>query len=170
MNSCTCLIFEPVRPSQVCLHMSAAVPYVIAGAAFYGLDRILRILKSRLCTATLTCLPELHMTQVYIPQLNSGWRAGQHVRLRVLSSAMGLYGWAEAHPYTIASASEGTVQEGVVLLCKNTGRWTRRLYDIAAEDRRGEQGASDVKVLVEGPYGELLRFHSREQVCSSRRR
>ncbi|KAI0699734.1 iron reductase [Cerioporus squamosus] len=137
----------------VCLHMNAAVPYVIAGAVFYGVDRILRVLKSRLCFATLTCLPELHMTQVYIPKLNSGWRAGQHVRLRVLSSGLGLYGWAEAHPYTIASASEGTIQEGVVLLCKNTGRWTRRLYRIAVENRRGALGGSDVKVLVEGPYG-----------------
>lgn len=133
--------------------MNAAVPYVIAGAVFYGLDRVLRIFKSRLCTATLTCHPELHMTQVYIPKLNSGWRAGQHVRLRVFSSGMGLYGWAEAHPYTIASASDGTVQEGLVLLCKNTGRWTRQLHRIAQENRRGVQGGSDVKVFVEGPYG-----------------
>ena len=116
----------------------------------------------------LTCLHELHMTQVYIPQLNSGWRAGQHVRLRVLSSAMGLYGWAEAHPYTIASASEGTVQEGVVLLCKNTGRWTRRLYDIAAEDRRGACGGSDVKIWVEGPYGALSSQLAWMAVCSRR--
>ncbi|RDX49455.1 iron reductase [Lentinus brumalis] len=139
----------------VCLHMNAAVPYVIAGAVFYGLDRVLRMLKSRICTATLTCLPELHTTQVHIPKLNSGWRAGQHVRLRILSSGMGPYGWAEAHPYTIASASDGTVQEGIVLICKKAGSWTRRLYDIAAENRRGALGGSDVRVLVEGPYGGL---------------
>ena len=135
--------------------MDAAVPYVAVGAAFYGLDRLLRILKSHICTATLTRLPELHMTQVHIPALARGWRAGQHIRLRVLSGGMGWYGWAEAHPYTIASASDGTLQEGIVLLCKITGTWTRRLNAIAALDRRGAGAGSNVTVLVEGPYGML---------------
>ena len=66
---------------------------------------------------------------------------------------MGWYGWAEAHPYTIASASDGTLQEGIVLLCKITGTWTQRLNAIAALDRRGAGAGSNVTVLVEGPYG-----------------
>ena len=74
----------------------------------------------------------------------------------MLSSGMGLIGWAEVHPFTIASVSRG--QEGVVLICKKTGAWTKNLYEIAKLGgyTRGEIGRK-VTVVLEGPYGQ--RYH-----------
>lgn len=46
------------------------------------------------------------MTLVEIPKITSGWRAGQHVRIRIVSRTMGALRWAECHPFTIASVSK----------------------------------------------------------------
>ncbi|EJF61615.1 iron reductase [Dichomitus squalens LYAD-421 SS1] len=139
----------------VSLHMSQAVPYVIAGAVFYGVDRIVRLLKTRIATATVTTLPEICMTELTIPSINGGWRAGQHVRVHILSMGMGFYGWLESHPYTIASAPTVAhgAPEGLVLLSKNCGRWTKALHAIAAANTKGVESGSHVKVLIQGPYG-----------------
>ncbi|TBU43178.1 iron reductase [Dichomitus squalens] len=139
----------------VSLHLSQAVPYVIAGAAFYGVDRIVRLLKTRKATATVTTLPEICMTELTIPSINGGWRAGQHVRVHILSTGMGFYGWLESHPYTIASAPTVAhgAPEGLVLLSKNCGRWTKALHAIAAANTKGVETGSHVKVLIQGPYG-----------------
>lgn len=103
-------------------------------------------------TATIRPLPELSCTRVEVPHINGGWRAGQHVRLRVLSFGMGWSTWTEAHPFTIASVADG--QEGIVLLVKKSGKWTGRLYDMAKTSGFTEAGQGRrVKVLVEGPYG-----------------
>lgn len=69
--------------------------------------------------ATTTNLPLLNMAYIEILTINAGLRAGQHVRLRVLSSSMGSFGQAESHrhPFTIASTSH----KGLVLLCKKSG-------------------------------------------------
>ena len=74
--------------------------------AIYIVDRIIRGLKTRYTTARLTAIPDMGMTRVEIPNVNDGWRAGQHVRLQVLSKGMGRLGWAEVHPFTIASVSQ----------------------------------------------------------------
>jgi len=97
------------------------------------------------------------MTRVEIPALNAGWRPGQHVRIRVLSSAMGWFGWAEAHPFTIASVAK--TPEGLVLMCKKAGGWTGKLYEMAkvAGYGREDGGVSrSVLVMLEGPYGACL--------------
>ena len=88
-----------------CEHVPVAIPYVLVAAGVYGLDRVMRLVKSRVVMARLRPLPELGMTRVEVPAINAGWRAGQHVRLRVLSFGMGWRGWTEAHPFTIASVS-----------------------------------------------------------------
>ena len=115
----------------------------------------MRILKSRITTAVLLPIPQLDSTRVEIHKYNCGWRAGQHVRLRVFSMGLGWFGWAEVHPFTIASVSRG--QEGIVLICKRTGTWSKSLFEIAKlggyED--GEIGRK-VKVVVEGPYGQCI--------------
>ncbi|CCM06220.1 uncharacterized protein FIBRA_08465 [Fibroporia radiculosa] len=139
----------------VCLHMPSILSYVLAGAGIYALDVILRAFKTRVTTARIYDVPELCATAVEVPSLNAGWRAGQHVRVRVLSVGMGWYGWAEAHPFTIASASLGTTRQGLVLLCKIAGRWTQKLYQLAADDTRKEDAGVgiNIRVMVEGPYG-----------------
>ncbi|KAI9460820.1 ferric reductase like transmembrane component-domain-containing protein [Boletus coccyginus] len=137
-----------------CYHQQACVPFVIAGTVCYGLDHVTRAIKTRFTTATLRTIPEMGITRVDIPSLNTGWCAGQHVRLRVLSTAMGLWGMTEVHPFTISSATH--TEEGLVLMCKTTGNWTRKLYEMAqatASGKQGEEPGRTVKVMIEGPYG-----------------
>lgn len=133
------------------------IPYVFAACGLYGLDRvILRSIKTRFTKATIRALPELNATHIQIPGINAGWRAGQHVRVQVLSKSMGWVGCFEVHPFTVASVSES--EEGMVLICQDVGDWTRKLYNlasagIAAAEKGGEVGR-EVRLMVEGPYGE----------------
>jgi len=123
--------------------------------AVYGFDYLLRCIKSRFTTATIRAIPELGITRVEIPNINHGWRAGQHVRIRVVSSGMGVLGWSEIHPFTIASHGNGSDQ-GMVLMIKKAGDWTEKLYEMAKSKKGGynEKGhGSQVRFMVEGPYG-----------------
>ncbi|EEB91560.1 hypothetical protein MPER_10058 [Moniliophthora perniciosa FA553] len=147
--------------------MPACAPYVLTAVSLYGLDILLRVVKTKVATAQLRIIPELGVTRVEISDINSGWRAGQHVRLRVCSSGMGVFGWTEVHPFTIASCQE--TPEGMVLMCKNAGDWTNKLYNlaqksVALENTRLNELAAEaslrlsgiggkVQVMVEGPYG-----------------
>jgi len=91
-------------------------------------------------------------TRIEVPQINAGWRAGQHVRIRVLSTAMGITGWAESHPFTIASVSGGA--EGLVLMVKKSGDWTSKLFDFAKSGGYMDAGVGrNVNIVLEGPYG-----------------
>jgi hypothetical protein len=49
----------------------------------------------------------------------------------------------------------------MVLMCKRTGGWTRKLYEIAKLGgyEQGGAGAREVRVVVEGPYGSDPFFH-----------
>ncbi|KIM41657.1 hypothetical protein M413DRAFT_409883 [Hebeloma cylindrosporum] len=136
------------------MHKPPMLPYIFACSSLYIFDHLARLIKSRLTIAHIRPLPELDLTRVEIPRINAGWRAGQHVRLRVLSAKMGWMGWAEVHPFTIASVAEN-VPEGMVLMCKRTGGWTRKLYEIAklGANEEGGIGGRQVTVIVDGPYG-----------------
>ncbi len=69
-----------------------------------------------------------------------------------MSSGMGILGWAEVHPFTIASASNSP--EGMILMVKKVGGWTNSLYNIAKVGGYVEAGRGrNLKVMVEGPYG-----------------
>lgn len=51
--------------------------------------------------------------------------------------------------------------DGLVLLCKQTGPWTTKLYDMAKASGYGESGkkaSRNVKVMIEGPYGTFSIF------------
>ncbi|KAI6142872.1 hypothetical protein BKA82DRAFT_2580440 [Pisolithus tinctorius] len=76
-------------------------------------------------------IPEPLVTRTMIPELrlDAGRRSGQHVQIRILSSVMGWIGWAEVHPFTIASVTK--VPKQLVLLCENPGGWTKMLYKMA---------------------------------------
>ncbi|KAH9918068.1 incomplete iron reductase [Fomitopsis serialis] len=139
----------------VCYHEDFAIPYVAIVAAFYGLDRVLRLVQTRIVNAELRPIPELGMTRIEIPSVNAGWRAGQHVRIRVLSSGMGLLGWMESHPFTIASVSKHPNEEGLVLMVKKAGDWTAKLFDVAQRTEYREVGGPtrNIKVMLNGPYG-----------------
>ncbi|KAH9918084.1 uncharacterized protein B0H18DRAFT_1032521 [Fomitopsis serialis] len=140
--------------AAACMHHPKARPYVLAAVGIYGLDRILRIVKTRVATASLRAIPELGMVRVDIPHINSGWLAGQHLRLKVLSLGMGILGWTEPHPFTIASVCEGPNGDGLVLMCKKAGDWTGKLYSLAQRGKDGEAATGrSVTVLIDGPYG-----------------
>ncbi|KAL5524839.1 hypothetical protein ACEPAF_9985 [Sanghuangporus sanghuang] len=139
-------------------HQAVCSKYVLLAVGIYGFDHLFRIVKTRFATARLTAVPELGLTHVEVPSVGAGWRAGQHVRLRVLSGSMGWFGWTTAHPFTIASASES--DKGMVLMCKKAGGWTRKLYTAASQSGTGGiengynmQSTREMKVIVEGPYG-----------------
>jgi len=147
---------------QLYAHQSQALPFIIAVPVVYLLDRVLCLLKTRLVTATISPLSAFSATRIEIPSLNHGWRAGQHVRIRVLSTSLGWFGWMEPHPFTIASApvdsNIGLIEEqGLVLICKKAGGWTSKLFDMAKASRPIDSGGAltnrTVKILIEGPYG-----------------
>jgi ferric-chelate reductase len=144
------VIFVPIG---VVLHMPSTLPWMLAAAGAYGLDHLIRVFKTRVCNATLRPIPELGMTRIEIPHLNAGWRPGQHVRLRVLSTGLGILGWSEIHPFTIASANG----DGLTLMVKKTGDWTDSLYNIATKSDSLYSGGGGTekkaKVWIEGPYG-----------------
>ncbi|KAL0570998.1 hypothetical protein V5O48_010966 [Marasmius crinis-equi] len=147
------LSFSLLFPAIV-LHKPSCTPWVLATLVIYTLDLFLRAMKTRLAMARIRALPHLGLTRVEIPDINAGWRAGQHVRLRVVSGGMGLLGWSEIHPFTIASCAE--TPEGMVLMCKKAGDWTEKLYDLAtgvSSSMEEGRGQGTVRVMVEGPYG-----------------
>ena len=86
--------------------------------------------------------------------MNAGWRAGQHVRLRVLSRGMGWVGWAESHPFTIASiphaldGTDGPAEKEVVFLIRGRSGFTNRLREHASNGVSGT-----VAAYIDGPYG-----------------
>ncbi len=149
------------------IHQTFAIRYIAIAAAFYGADRVLRVIKSRMTVAYLQTIPDLGTTLVMMPRASGGWRAGQHIRIRVLKGDMIL----ETHPFTIACACEGQKDgligiggaDGMILMVKKAGDWTRKLYDLAAQaDMEGSDAESSVvgrgtrvKVLVDGPYGKF---------------
>lgn len=144
------IIFLPIG---LVFHMPKTIPWVIAAAGIYGLDHLLRMFKTRISTATLRPIPELGMTRIEIPHLNAGWRAGQHVRLRILSGSLGILGWSEVHPFTIASATG----DSLTLMVKKAGDWTTKVYDMATKSDAiysGDGGSGmRARVWIEGPYG-----------------
>lgn len=144
---------------KAAMHYESAVKYVVIGIAIYGIDHVLRIVKSRFTKARVQAIPELGVTRIEVPTLTTGWRAGQHVRIRFLTTELGLTSWTIAHPFTIASASDSAEGKGLVLMCKKAGRWTNNLYAVAgrADHYSAEGGYGHYRrmnVIVEGPYGE----------------
>ncbi|KAJ7220513.1 hypothetical protein GGX14DRAFT_431088 [Mycena pura] len=133
-------------------HKPRMHPYIFIALGFFALDHVLRLVKTRMYNAIIRPLSDMNVTRIEVPQINAGWRAGQHVRIRVLSGALGLFGWTESHPFSIASVS-GT-EEGLVLMVKKSGDWTNKLFDFAKSGGYTEAGVGrNVNIVVEGPYG-----------------
>jgi ferric-chelate reductase len=145
-------------------HTPALRRWFIACALIYAFDLALRLLKTRICSATVTSPDDASaLVLINIPGLGSGWRAGQHIRVRVLSRELGGLRWAEAHPLTIAGPPRAPDGSGMTLLLQRTGAWSRSLHALALTDGGGDRESRmleklavepiRVRVLVEGPYG-----------------
>ncbi|WWC85576.1 uncharacterized protein L201_000440 [Kwoniella dendrophila CBS 6074] len=104
----------------------------------YTKDLILRLLlKTRVVPAKIVALPypsedpSSGSTQIILP-LKSGWKAGQHVFIRIPAlQEKGGMSWLENHPFTISSTTE--LDGHMVLIVKKSGDWTRNLYDFASK-------------------------------------
>jgi ferric-chelate reductase len=149
------------------MHASITFPFILAAVCLYVFDHVARIARTRYTVAWLTAEHALNggTALVHVPSLGAGWRAGQHVRLRVVSSAW--FGWwatwlvSRARPFTIAA---GPGVGGMMLPIKAKGSWTHNLLRMAGEaadarpvDRsmdteRGRGPAREIRVIIEGPY------------------
>lgn len=63
------------------MHVPVAVPYCLGGAGLYGLELLARLIKTKIATAEFKIMGDSVLVQV--PEVTTGWRAGQHVILRV---------------------------------------------------------------------------------------
>ncbi|KAI0261234.1 hypothetical protein BC834DRAFT_972832 [Gloeopeniophorella convolvens] len=149
------------------MHSHTSLPYILAAVGLYTFDHLARIARTRYTTALITAEDALNggTTLVQVPALGAGWRAGQHVRVRVVSNAW--FGWwatwlvGRARPFTVAAGSDSG---GMLLPIKAQGAWTRRLLRMAggASDARpaekvtdpehGRAPAREVRMIIEGPY------------------
>jgi ferric-chelate reductase len=150
------------------MHANFSLYYILAAAGLYVFDHFIRLLRTRYTTAWLTPKHALNggTTLVHVPSLGAGWRAGQHVRVR-------LGWWANwfdrTRPFTIAA---GSGRSGMMLSIKANGRWTRKLLNTASEianaqahpymrstnSELGLAPARKVRVVIEGPYGKQWVF------------
>jgi ferric-chelate reductase len=154
--------------SQTYMHAPSTFPYILIAAGLFAFDRLARLFRTRCTKAWLTGEHALNggTTLVHVPALGAGWRAGQHVRLRVVSDAWfgELMAWlfGRARPFTIAS---GSGSGGMILSVKAQGSWTRKLLrksagaaDARPKERycdleRGRGPAREVPIIIDGPYG-----------------
>ena len=158
--------------SQTYYHRIACVPYVLTAVGLYAFDHLVRVVRTRCTTGWLTAEHALNRgtTLVHVPSLRAGWRAGQHVRVRVVSGGWltWLATWllCRARPFTIGAGSNSA---GLMLQIKALGSWSCNLLRVAGDPhntlpaRRPEQistdvervrgSAREVRVIIEGPYG-----------------
>ncbi|GAA5998791.1 hypothetical protein JCM5350_002965 [Sporobolomyces pararoseus] len=129
---------------------SVARPYTISCLVIYAFDLVLRVLKTRSSLVSLAALSS-GTTMVQAHSVNDGWRAGQHVFVRVWTWRR----WFESHPFTVAvaSTSESPLDSGshkLTLLAKSTGGFTRSLLE------RSQSSPAPLYCNIEGPYGHPL--------------
>ncbi|KAG2008677.1 metalloreductase [Coprinopsis cinerea AmutBmut pab1-1] len=165
----------------LCYHSANYLsPWIYPPLAFYGLDLMLRMFRTRIKDALLSPVNS-QMTLVHIPDCSDGWVAGQHVRLRVFSSGRVF----ESHPFSIFTAPPGlscvtSLPAGINLGARVMGDWTKALNDYAREtakvmEEQDECGKKEkpavtpessndakenapslqvpVQVMIDGPYG-----------------
>ncbi|QRV90937.1 nucleoporin-interacting protein NIC96 [Ceratobasidium sp. AG-Ba] len=111
----------------ICYHTPYAQPWIFPPIAFWGLDLVLRLSRFRFKDAYLTPVDQ-QMTLVRIPDVQGGWIAGQHVRLRVFFGGRPF----ESHPLTILNADSATTalpqssptSTGITLGVRAVGDWS----------------------------------------------
>ncbi|KAG8736987.1 hypothetical protein FRC10_008673 [Ceratobasidium sp. 414] len=141
---------------MICYHTPYAEPWIFPPIAFWGLDLVVRLARFRLKDAYLTSIDQ-QMTLIRIPDVQGGWMAGQHVRLRVFFGGRPF----ESHPLTILNADLATTalpqssptSIGITLGARAVGDWSCALNRLASET--GSGGDVRVSVMLDGPYGGL---------------
>ncbi|KAF5378453.1 hypothetical protein D9615_007065 [Tricholomella constricta] len=82
-----------------CYHTIYAAPWIIPPIAFYAFDLLMRACRFRIKDARLIRVDN-QMTLIHIPDCDAGFRAGQHLRVRVFFGGRVF----ESHPLSIISA------------------------------------------------------------------
>ncbi|ETW79594.1 ferric reductase [Heterobasidion irregulare TC 32-1] len=156
----------------LCYHTIYASPWIYPPLAFYGLDLLMRMFRYRIKDATLVPADD-QMTLIHVRDCDGGWKAGQHVRLRVFFGGRVF----ESHPLTIMNAPAATSctsTRTIALGARVKGDWTRALNRYAKEEQSRIAGALGekkedvaeipVQVMLDGPYGgcsvDLGRYES----------
>ncbi|KAG0143206.1 hypothetical protein CROQUDRAFT_717318 [Cronartium quercuum f. sp. fusiforme G11] len=144
-------------------HVNETHPYISTAIAFLVLDHVLKALKTKYTDATISAIPG-GLTRFEVHCIPDGWRAGQHVFIRVLNGR----NMFEKHPFTIANAprhsSFSTSGQDLVLVAKAAGDFTKRIHSLAINSSEGltekikdldelSPPKNNVRLLVEGPYG-----------------
>ncbi|WAR58820.1 hypothetical protein PtB15_10B159 [Puccinia triticina] len=125
-------------------HVEATHLPILICCGCKAVDQICQALSTSFRTAQFTSLPG-KITIIEVPNLGTGWRAGQFVFLRVYSSKYIL----EKHPFTIANApatdSPYRTKNSLVLIAKANGDYTRRIHEIGLTKAAMEIQSSEVK-------------------------
>lgn len=131
----------------VCYHTPYAVPWIFPAIAFYAADLLVRMVRFRFKDATVVAVGN-QLTLLHVHDVDGGWIAGQHVRVRALFGGRVF----ESHPLTIVTAPPSTScseQRGLLLGARVQGPWTRSLNALAAQHEKGAR----LLVMLDGPYG-----------------
>ncbi|KAG6890390.1 hypothetical protein C0992_001781 [Termitomyces sp. T32_za158] len=116
----------------VCYHTIYAAPWIFPPIAIYAFDLLMRAGRFRLKDARLIPVDD-QMTIIHIPDCDDGFRAGQHLRLRVFFGGR----MFESHPLSIMSAPPSLSGSTTCLT--------------PADMEAYYQSGSDTLGLVEGP-------------------
>ncbi|EGF98562.1 uncharacterized protein MELLADRAFT_95557 [Melampsora larici-populina 98AG31] len=171
-------------------HRVAIRPYIIVAAAAVVFDALQGLLiKTRFKSAILKSVPG-NMTKIQVQNVGDGWRAGQHVYLRIMRGRR----MFEKHPFTIANApsslSPANHDQSLILVAKAAGDFTKthitltqavevlgkeNVVHIPWTDEKSVQDKGSfvsesghepnrVSVIIEGPYGsfyaDLARYET----------
>ena len=162
----------------VCYHTTYAAPWIFPPLAFYAFDLVMRQFRYRIKDAYLIRVDN-QMTVIHIPNADAGFRAGQHLRLRVFFDGRGVF---EAHPLSIlCGPSEQTclqsgdvdkyyksspdlsaieeqgynvrgrgVSPGILLGASVMGDWTKALNEFALKEQENALSSSPVEPRSSG--------------------
>ncbi|EFP81998.2 uncharacterized protein PGTG_08247 [Puccinia graminis f. sp. tritici CRL 75-36-700-3] len=132
------------------LHSQHTRPFLKASIAFLVLDNLLKVVKSRVKRATFTAMPG-GLTRIEVHGINDGWRAGQHVFLRVLKGRQIF----EKHPFTIANAPNSSTPYGstdhLLIVAKAAGDYTERIYCLAGHPRENSSDNLGIESKLPSP-------------------
>ncbi|KAL8283647.1 hypothetical protein RQP46_005442 [Phenoliferia psychrophenolica] len=154
----------------------------------YGFDVVGRLLSFRVRYVEVEAL-DSGMVRVGLPGVHGGWRAGQHLSLRLFfsppsPSLLSSFRMFEAHPFSISNAppsvgvlnsGSSSSSDGISLFARSCGpnTWTGDLYATAqlgarvakAKEARtdGSRQVMHMLALVEGPYGGIGTYTTVEE-------
>eukprot|EP00462_Mataza_sp_D1_P009036 CAMPEP_0175170322 /NCGR_PEP_ID=MMETSP0087-20121206/30143_1 /TAXON_ID=136419 /ORGANISM="Unknown Unknown, Strain D1" /LENGTH=636 /DNA_ID=CAMNT_0016460929 /DNA_START=54 /DNA_END=1966 /DNA_ORIENTATION=+ len=131
------------------LHMPKVVPFVIAAAGFYGLDRLLRVvwgLKTDQCTHFELAgqgMTRLRFPKNWLAEKLDKYKVGQYVFVNFPAISR-----SEWHPFSLSS---GPRENDIELHIRQLGDHTTLVCQLA--QKIGESNLEKPMIRVDGPYG-----------------